>query len=132
MMVEELLGANHYLDYITAMKLNAWINKVIIPPDSDGLYEEMIITTLKRKEVTYKPSKGNLLAYLKTSIRLDLLSYDNAPFTDYHSVIYEQSLDEPDVVMDVFTDQEILSMYNVSIGKASKEDIKIVKGLVDE
>jgi hypothetical protein len=132
MSLEEVLDANCYLDYITASKLLSWINNVVLPKESDGLIEEIVVKTLKKKEDTYNPKKGGLLSYLKTSIKLDVLNTKTAPTIDYYSLKYDMDLASIDVDMGVFSDQEINSMYKVSQGKGSPKDIEIVKGLINE
>jgi len=128
MTLQETLKSNKYLDYKTAVKLTSWINSVILS-DSDAQIEERVIKTLRLREKTFNPKKGNLLSYLKTSINFDVLKLKTAPKLDYHSFLFAQEETSPVVDMSNFTDREIVAMYNVYRNMATQEDVDIVKGL---
>jgi hypothetical protein len=128
MTLQETLKSNKYLDYKTAVKLTSWINSVILN-QADARIEERIIKTLRLREKTFDPKKGNLLSYLKTSINFDVLKLKTTPKLDYHSFLLTRETTSPVVDMSKFTDREIVAMYNVYRNTATQEDIDIVKGL---
>lgn len=133
MTVKETMSLFPLLDYTTAVKLVSWINKTIIPKGSDGEVEEQIAKTLELRRRTYNTKKGNLLAYLKKSIQLDVLNISYKRHLDRYSVVhdYESMEEEVEVDLSKYTDAEIVAMYKVYKGTASNEEIATVKGLIN-
>lgn len=137
--VDNLLKLNHHMDYTTAKKLINWLNSTVLVSSIDrGIIMSSIFDTIKNREATFNPKKGNLLAYLRTSITLDLKSTHPTMLTTnlegsklnipYHE-LDQATLEQDDIDLSNLRDDEILAIHRLMIGSPTNEDIDTVKRL---
>jgi len=139
---EELM-VRFSIDHATATKLNKNIRALYFrhyKHIDNGLFIEAVMEAIGKAMESFDESKGILLTYLRTGIRLGLQRFNSSyipslsgwKFSNAEALfILSEPTEEEDEPIDfsIYTDREIEAMFQVIHGKPNAEDKRIVRNL---